>query len=793
MANTIDFILTNSASELISKVLSGKTLNFTRMAVGDGFSYDTTVAKGYTTLVNEMLSIDITKKETLTPSSVKVTSAFKNTDAQKEFYYREVGLYAQDPDTGNEVLYAYGNRNDAAELITPTGSNVITKQLAFIISVGNSANVTFNVNAGVYALQEDMLDVHANITNITTKITELNSTKANQSDLDVERARITNLATLAEGSTTGDAELIDVRTDDLGVTHSSAGEAFRVRTNQLQIDVDELVGELDYLNTNPTILMKNGYYTTSGTLEYYEKYSHSDLIRCKRGASITISGQVNVGDGSASVAIAFFDVKGIFYSYEMTANATIVINDESIHYFSVCNYISTPPTITINYSTHLDKIDDDLNIIHSNISELSDNIYSVTGELVNVINNELSIATTYSATYIETDGKIITNETMTDFYVKTYALEANKTYVIKGHSNLRANGYPIVSFGNSNAIGTKTSILLAGSTTLTDYYLEYKPMVNGFIYIAYVNEHRLNVYDTIKQNKFEIWKNNVNEKLNSGYFENKIIYALGDSITYLGGSWAYQLASKLGAKKVINISRGSARWGDRGNNQIDYDTNSPLYSLGIAASISTDGKTVWFDGNSGLTNGNLPTDNSSYTTISNEIRFMQRLTTTEGYESPNIIIIACGVNDTEASTILYTEDNFNDVFNTTFENMTTTNRSNLGGGLRWCIEKLRSLYPNAQVIVATPIQSAYAYLRPYLPNTCKWIKAMADYYSIHVIDAYTECGITKAFEKGWNDTVYISSNSGRYLYDGLHPNNAGNILMGNYFAQELKSHCHDGF
>ena len=162
MANTIDFILTNAASELIAQVLAGKTLNFTRMAVGDGFSYDTTAAKDYTALVNEVLSIDITKSETLSASSVKVTSAFKNTDAQKEFYYREVGLYAQDLDTGEEILYAYGNRNDAAELITPTGSSVVTKQLVFIISVGDSANVTFNVNADVYALQEDMLSVQAN-------------------------------------------------------------------------------------------------------------------------------------------------------------------------------------------------------------------------------------------------------------------------------------------------------------------------------------------------------------------------------------------------------------------------------------------------------------------------------------------------------------------------------------------------------------------------------------------------------------------------------------------------------
>ena len=211
MANTIDFILTTAADELISKVLSGKTLNFTRMAVGDGFSYDINVAKGFKNVVNEVLSLDITKKETLSPKSVKITSAFKNTDAQKEFYYREVGLYAQDPDTGEEVLYAYGNRNDAAELITPTGSNVVTKQLVFVISVGDSAKVTFNVNADVYALQEDMLDVQADIseiqtnlgtaqTNITTLQTGLDQTNANITTIQTDLGNAnTNIANMQSG------------------------------------------------------------------------------------------------------------------------------------------------------------------------------------------------------------------------------------------------------------------------------------------------------------------------------------------------------------------------------------------------------------------------------------------------------------------------------------------------------------------------------------------------------------------------------------------------------------------
>lgn len=214
MANTIDFILTTAADELISKVLSGKTLNFTRMAVGDGFSYDINVAKGFKNVVNEVLSLDITKKETLSPKSVKITSAFKNTDAQKEFYYREVGLYAQDPDTGEEVLYAYGNRNDAAELINPTGSNVVTKQLVFVISVGDSANVTFNVNADVYALQEDMLDVQADISEIQTNLgTAQTNITTLQTGLDQANANVTTLQTDLGNANTNIANMQSCKAD----------------------------------------------------------------------------------------------------------------------------------------------------------------------------------------------------------------------------------------------------------------------------------------------------------------------------------------------------------------------------------------------------------------------------------------------------------------------------------------------------------------------------------------------------------------------------------------------------
>ncbi len=232
MSNEINFILTNSATELIPKVLNGKTLNFTRMAVGDGFSYNTEIAKGYKTLVNEVLSLDITKKEILSPSSIKITSAFKSTDAQKEFYYREVGLYAQDPDTGQEVLYAYGNRNDAAELITPTGANIVTKQLIFIVSVGDSANVTFNVNADVYALQEDMLDVQANKANKNLSNTGMITNCLLEVPQRIKYELIDGMLTIKAGSVVIIPYGIEDKTSEFSVGSTFLHENFKVYDTQ---------------------------------------------------------------------------------------------------------------------------------------------------------------------------------------------------------------------------------------------------------------------------------------------------------------------------------------------------------------------------------------------------------------------------------------------------------------------------------------------------------------------------------------------------------------------------------
>ena len=66
-----------------------------------------------------------------------------------------------------------------------------------------------------------------------------------EDEIIVERNRITNLATLTQGSTTGDAELIDIRVGADGTTYANAGSAVREQITGLQEDLSDVKSAIE--------------------------------------------------------------------------------------------------------------------------------------------------------------------------------------------------------------------------------------------------------------------------------------------------------------------------------------------------------------------------------------------------------------------------------------------------------------------------------------------------------------------------------------------------------------------
>ncbi|MFC9776233.1 phage tail-collar fiber domain-containing protein [Paenibacillus chitinolyticus] len=152
------FVLTNKGRNLQAKAQTGVTLNYTRMGVGDGQLGGQSIPV-LTKLIGEKKSLAISKLKIQTQGRAVIGAVLSNQDVATGFYFREIGIYAQDPDEG-EILYCYGNAGANAEYIPPVGgADIIEKSIDAIVVVGNAANVTATIDSSlVYATQGDLQD-----------------------------------------------------------------------------------------------------------------------------------------------------------------------------------------------------------------------------------------------------------------------------------------------------------------------------------------------------------------------------------------------------------------------------------------------------------------------------------------------------------------------------------------------------------------------------------------------------------------------------------------------------------
>lgn len=157
MAAFINNDITTVGLIVLAKGVAGQKINYTKIVLGDGYLEEGQTPRTLTGVVSPKATVDITKLKINGDGTVAVGGIFTNGDETDGFYYRELGLYAEDPDPEvGEVLYCYGNCGDLAEWIPPTGgATIVEKTIDIVTAIGTATNVTAYIPADAYATKED--------------------------------------------------------------------------------------------------------------------------------------------------------------------------------------------------------------------------------------------------------------------------------------------------------------------------------------------------------------------------------------------------------------------------------------------------------------------------------------------------------------------------------------------------------------------------------------------------------------------------------------------------------------
>lgn len=170
------------------------------------------------------------------------------------------------------------------------------------------------------SLKKVIIDENASA-NLQNQINQTNSQleqKVNQSELEIEKARIDSFVTLSEGSTTGDAELIDGRVGANGVIYNNLGTAIRTQNLNIKRTIDGIA----YCNNMFTGArkVKNAYFDwkemSSTSYSYFE-------VELKEGVTYYFYPRVRIinivnPNGSTSININAECNTGKPYQYTAT-------------------------------------------------------------------------------------------------------------------------------------------------------------------------------------------------------------------------------------------------------------------------------------------------------------------------------------------------------------------------------------------------------------------------------------------------------------------------------------------
>ena len=207
----------------------------------------------------------------------------------------------------------------------------------------DNANMEVKLARGTHNTLNDRLDNVDEIQAQTNaQLSEISEEKADKTELHVQSKRIDNIISLPQGSTTGDAELIDGRIGDDGVVYSTIGTAIRTQVGNIKKDLYETKNVQETLNID----YHDGY-GISGVDTVGDKFTKAlmesnygngkgvGVVRVTEGASYQISGEAFNGN-YANIGFIFTSDEWNFDSYT-TDNRINIVSGNYDYYAGVPN------------------------------------------------------------------------------------------------------------------------------------------------------------------------------------------------------------------------------------------------------------------------------------------------------------------------------------------------------------------------------------------------------------------------------------------------------------------------
>lgn len=339
MAQFPGLSLTVQGNKMILKSSTGKTedrLIITKAVIGDGqliASID-----GLTEIVSKKLEIGLSQVKEVANGQMQLQFNFDNRQVETGFFWREVGLYAKNGDSGEEKLIGYSNAKGLTSYI-PDKTNIIPMQrLVIALGVGDNPNVKGEVDFSSSITLEQLetaIDTHnkaaeahkEQFKKISEKITAIEDSKVDKISADYIKALVTNTNGLEATKGNGTKELLKLLTDvDSDDKQGLAPTLMLVKTllSNLKIkDADDVIKAIESKKTEQGVRFDfsnvNSWYICLG-----KQYGNFIIQGGRKQAGDQKQFDVNNLDGTTSRVIfpIAFKSKCLFHGFGIIASDT---------------------------------------------------------------------------------------------------------------------------------------------------------------------------------------------------------------------------------------------------------------------------------------------------------------------------------------------------------------------------------------------------------------------------------------------------------------------------------------